>query len=174
MQAGRWTSFIAADAPRAALGVLLVAAAGLNIANVIGRYVFSSPIQWADEAMVFMMVASVFIGVAPVAWDAGHLRMDLLLLTAPARIARVLQAFAFLASLVACAIVFSQSLAVTRVIWRIGQTSPVLEMPMWILHGAVAFGLGLGALALLLRWRTHLAPPRLPGTEDAETGNAPR
>jgi C4-dicarboxylate transporter DctQ subunit len=165
MRLARWTGWLASDAPRAVLGVLLLVAAALNVANVIGRYAFGSPIEWADEAMVYAMVASIFIGAAPVAWDAAHLRMDLLLLSTPPRVARALQVLSLAASLFACGFIFWQSLIVTHVIWRIGQTSPVIEMPMWLLHGSVALGLGLTLVALVARARKHLEAPRPPGAD---------
>jgi TRAP-type C4-dicarboxylate transport system permease small subunit len=36
-------------APYLITGVIFLAAAFINIANVIGRYVFSAPIFWAEE-----------------------------------------------------------------------------------------------------------------------------
>jgi TRAP-type C4-dicarboxylate transport system permease small subunit len=168
LRLARWTGWVASDAPRGVLAILLLVAAGLNVANVIGRYAFGSPIEWADEAMVYAMVASIFIGTAPVAWDAAHLRMDLLLLATPPRVARALQGLSLAATLVACGFIFWQSVVVTRVIWRIGQTSPVMEMPMWLLHASVALGLGLTLVALITRARTHLQPPRPPGADETE------
>ena len=43
-------------------GVLLVASIGLNFANVIGRYFFNTSIFWAEEVMLYLMVACVFLG----------------------------------------------------------------------------------------------------------------
>jgi len=59
---------------------------------------------------------------------------------------------------------------VTRVIFRIGQTSPVIEMPMWLLHASVALGLGLTLVALIARAKAHLEAPRPPGADAAESG----
>ena len=42
-------------------GMIFLAAVLINIANVIGRYVFSYPIFWAEEVLVFMVIWAVFL-----------------------------------------------------------------------------------------------------------------
>ena len=48
-------------APYLITGMIFLAAALINIANVIGRYVFSAPIFWAEEVLVFMVIWAVFL-----------------------------------------------------------------------------------------------------------------
>ena len=64
--------------PRFLVAALILTSIAINFANVIGRYVFFSPIIWAEEVMIFIMVWCVFIGAVLVTWDGRHLRMDLL------------------------------------------------------------------------------------------------
>ncbi len=49
----------------------------INIANVIGRYVFSAPIFWAEEVLVFMVIWAVFLSAVAITFNGGHLSMDL-------------------------------------------------------------------------------------------------
>ena len=43
---------------RIVLGSLMLAAVVINFSNVVGRYAFSKPIFWADEAMVFIQIGA--------------------------------------------------------------------------------------------------------------------
>src|SRR3954451_8393527 len=63
--------------PYLATGVIFLAAAFINIANVIGRYVFSAPIFWAEEVLVFMVIWAVFLSAIAITFNGGHLSMDL-------------------------------------------------------------------------------------------------
>jgi TRAP-type C4-dicarboxylate transport system permease small subunit len=67
-------------------GVLLVASIGLNFANVIGRYFFNTSIFWAEEVMLYLMVACVFLGNGVVAWSGRQLRMDVIVAMMPAQV----------------------------------------------------------------------------------------
>ena len=47
--------------PHVAGGILFLIAAALNITNVIARYVFSNPIFWAEEILIFIIIWGVFL-----------------------------------------------------------------------------------------------------------------
>ena len=53
---------------RVAAGAMLIASVGINFANIIGRYVFSVSITWAEEAMLFLTIGSVFLAAGPVGY----------------------------------------------------------------------------------------------------------
>ena len=56
---------------------LLLAAIAINFANVLARYLFLASIYWADEAMVFLVIWSIFLAAVAVTYDGSHLTMDL-------------------------------------------------------------------------------------------------
>ena len=58
-------------------GTLFLGAIAVNIANVIGRYIFSAPIFWAEEVLVFIIVWSVFLAAATITYRGEHINMDL-------------------------------------------------------------------------------------------------
>ena len=70
------------------VGALLIASVFLICANAAGRYVFFSPIIWAEEVLGYVLVWTVYLGAVLVTWDGGHLRMDLMsrTLSGPARL----------------------------------------------------------------------------------------
>ncbi len=142
--------------PRAVLGLLLVAAVVINVANVASRYVFGAPIVWAEEIMLYLMIAGVFIGAAPVTWDAQHLKMDLLTANAPRRLRRIIDMAALACAIGVCGLVASQSVKVAELMFRIDQRTPVLEWQVGWLHAAIAGGMLLTALAFAVRARLHV------------------
>ena len=65
-------------------GLMLAAIVIINNSNVFGRYLLSSPINWAEEAMQFLLIGAVFMALVKVTWDGAHIRMDMLVQVLPA------------------------------------------------------------------------------------------
>ncbi len=79
---------------RALAAIFLISSVAINFANIIGRYVFSVSIPWAEEIMLFLMVGCVFTGCCAVAWEGRQIRMDVIIGMLPAKL-RELVRFAF-------------------------------------------------------------------------------
>ncbi len=143
-------------------GVMLVAIVCINGWNVFSRYVLFSALSWAEEAMVYLMIASVFIGSIAVTWDRSHISIDALVMKLGPR-AR--SWFEWLAVAIAAAVLWPfcwLSWGVVQKLRMFEQTSDALHMPVWIPQVTVPLALGLMpivmALALVRRDR------RPPGT----------
>ena len=76
-RAAAWLAGALTRWPRAFLGLMMLIGVAINIANVIGRYLFNAPLFWAEEVLVYMMIWAVFIGLPAIVVDNAHLRMDL-------------------------------------------------------------------------------------------------
>ena len=87
---------------RVAAGAMLVASVGINFVNIIGRYVFSVSIPWAEEAMLFLMIGCVFLGAGPVGYLGRHIRMDVVVLALPPRARKVFEIFSDLVTIATC------------------------------------------------------------------------
>lgn len=133
------------------LGVLMLFIVGLNVANVAGRYIFSTPVPAADEIMTFAMVWGVFLGAAVVTLRGTHLTMDLVVGLLPPRAQRVAEAVGAVALVVILGFIALQSVEYLDVIGTIGLTSMAAGLPMAWVHAAIPVGFGLMALAALLR-----------------------
>jgi TRAP-type C4-dicarboxylate transport system permease small subunit len=142
--------------PRAIIGTLILLSIALNFANVIGRYVFFSPIIWAEEAMIFIMIWCVFIGAVPVSWDGRHLRMDLLSSTLGARWQRALNFCATAVFLIICGFIVVQSWGAVSLFARLGQESTVAGIPMVIPHSALLIGFACMLVGVAVRFRAHV------------------
>lgn len=65
-------------------GVMLMAMMCLTLFDVLGRYVFSRPINGATELTEMMLVAVIFIGLPAVSLDRDHVSVDLVTERLPA------------------------------------------------------------------------------------------
>jgi C4-dicarboxylate transporter DctQ subunit len=133
------------------LGTLMLTAVAINFANVVGRYTFSAPIFWAEEAMVFLQVWCVLIGAGLITQTRGHLRMEALEAFAPSWLRRSLD-------VAATALMAATALLVTVISARVvlgmaesGQRSVALELPMALPYAALPAGFSLIALIAGLR-----------------------
>jgi C4-dicarboxylate transporter DctQ subunit len=156
-------------APRAVLGAALLLAIGINFANVIGRYLFLAPLDWAEEVMVFVTLAAVFIGAIAVTADGRHLRMDILSRLLPRALGRAVEILALLALAACCAVVCLQAVRIVTLLVRTGQKSVVVGLPIAVPYAAFVIGFGgmavvaVLALALMLRRRRTPAARRRDG-----------
>jgi TRAP-type C4-dicarboxylate transport system permease small subunit len=133
------------------LACAFILAVLLNFTNVVGRYLFGLSLLGSDEVQVFIMVGATFLGAAVVTWRDQHLRMDVLLQFMPAPVRLVLRIAEQLLLIAIAGFVISQSYFYASQMLRIGRTSDMAGVPMWIPHGAVALGFVL--ILIITAWR---------------------
>jgi TRAP-type C4-dicarboxylate transport system permease small subunit len=151
---GTWAAGLANACENAlllVLALLMVGIVALNVANVLGRYVFYAPVPGADELMTFGMVWGVFLGAGVVTLRGAHLNMDLVLGLLPPPLKRAAQAAATVTMIVALGFVALQSVDYIETVGAIGLTSMALGLPMAWVHAAVPAGMVVMILAALLR-----------------------
>ena len=139
---------------RVLAGVLLVLSVLLNFANVIGRYFFNASIFWAEEIMLYLMVACVFLGNGVVAWSGRQLRMDVIVAMMPAQVQKVLALVAELTFVVVAAAIVVFAWPVIRDLWLFDQRSQSAELPMVIPQIMVPIGLSIMAFLVVIRLLT--------------------
>jgi TRAP-type C4-dicarboxylate transport system permease small subunit len=150
------TQLILVKIPYVICGVLLLAAIAINISNVVGRYVFSAPVNWAEEAMIYIVVWGVFICIGSVTYQGLHLRMDLVAMTLGSR-ARMLLGGLTAILMIACAIfVMVQTTKIVQLYISNGETSMGAKVPLVYPHSALLVGFFLMVVAALIRFRSYL------------------
>ena len=135
-------------------GVLLVASVSLNFANVIGRYFFNASIFWAEEVMLYLMVACVFLGNGVVAWSGRQLRMDVIVAMMPAQVQKALELMAELTFIVVAVAIVVFAWPVIRDLWLFDQRSQSAELPMVIPQIMIPIGLSIMAFLVVVRLLT--------------------
>jgi TRAP-type C4-dicarboxylate transport system permease small subunit len=135
-------------------GLLLVASVGLNFANVIGRYFFNTSIFWAEEVMLYLMVACVFLGNGVVAWSGRQLRMDVIVAMMPVPAQKVLALVAELTFIVVAGAIVVFAWPVIRDLWLFDQRSQSAELPMVIPQIMIPIGLSIMVFLVVVRLLT--------------------
>ena len=139
-------------------GACLIVDVAINGANVVARYVFNQPFSWAEEAMVYIMIAGVFWGGAAVAWQQVDIRIDAFTNLATGRLRAILRMIVTLITVVILCLLFQMSLRVTMQLYNFGQRNDALDMPVWIAHATFASGV----LLIILMTITRLIVPENP------------
>jgi C4-dicarboxylate transporter, DctQ subunit len=140
--------------------VLMLIAVALNAANIVGRYVFLSPIASAEEVMLFLLVGTVFLGNAIVGFEGKQLRMDVILQALPTALHRAFDIAADLTMIAVCVILIVLGWPAVEMLAEFDQRSEAAEIPLVIPQALVPIGLGLNALLVAVRLIASLRAPR--------------
>jgi len=133
---------------RAAAGAMLVASVAINFVNIIGRYVFSVSISWAEEAMLFLMIGCVFLGAGPVGYLGRHIRMDVVVLLLPPRLRKALDVLSELVTIATCIMLAIFAWPVVNMLAELDQRSDTANIPLVIPQSALPLGLLLMAFLI--------------------------
>lgn len=136
---------------RLLLALVLFAAVILNAANITARFVFASSFLWAEEILIVLNVAVVFIGLVVCTLEDTHIRIDVLRPLLPERLRPWLDRVSSLGVTLACCGVLLGSWTVLRTVYRSGQKSIAAGYPMLVPHGLIALCLALAAVIALGR-----------------------
>lgn len=148
--------FVLSTLPMLLLGVLMLLAVAINLANVIGRYVFGHALFWAEESMVFIVIWGVFLGMVAFVYRGEFLCMDLFSSRARGWSRTALNIAMTACLLLAAAFVVTQSWKVVSLFINTGAVSVAAEIPKAIPHAAILFGFALVIVAVLVRLRAFL------------------
>ena len=140
---------------RGAAGAMLIASVGINFVNIIGRYVFSVSIAWAEEAMLFLMIGCVFLGAGPVGYLGRHIRMDVVVLALPPRARKFLEVFSDLVTIITCLMLALFAWPVVSMLAALDERSDTANIPLVIPQSVLPAGLLLTALLIAARLVLH-------------------
>lgn len=143
--------------PRFIIGSMILIGILINVANVIGRYMFLEPIIWAEEIMIYIMVWTVFIGAILVSYDGQHLKMDVFSVMMPSPYKEIINFIATASVLLVCIYVIPNNWIVVELMWNNDQRSVVAEVPMVIPHFAILAGFTLIFVGIVVRFRSHVS-----------------
>lgn len=131
--------------------LMLVGSVGINFVNIIGRYLVHAPIEWAEEAMLHLMIGFVFLGSARVAASGSHIRMDVFVRLLPDSVRMALQFVTEGLFVVVCFTLAWFCLPTVLQLYDFDQRSVAAEIPMFLPHAMVPVGLSAIAFLTLLR-----------------------
>jgi TRAP-type transport system small permease protein len=137
-------------------GVLLLVAIGINMANVVGRYVFARPVFWAEEVLSFMIIWSVYIAAGSISYLGTHLTMDLVAARMTSRYRAFLGLLTVVLTVICSAFLATQTTRILALYLRTGEGSMAAHVPLVYAHAAVLVGFASMGVVALLRARAYM------------------
>jgi C4-dicarboxylate transporter DctQ subunit len=120
----------------------------LLLINVIMRYIFNNSIYWAEELVRYLMVWVIFVGAGQVAKHEGHITVDILYRSVPARAKLFLDYLVNVIAIIFCFILAYYGYLQMMRVYSSQQISPALELPMWLVYLSIP----LGSLLMVIRY----------------------
>jgi len=130
---------------------MFIVAIVLNFANIVGRYVFHSPIFWAEEITILLIIWAVFLVAFELTLRGEHLKMGILGALLPERFDRRVQIVVSLTGGIIAIFVMYHSIAIVSLMISYSQVTAVAKVPKWLLFGSVSTGFTLIAVASFIR-----------------------
>lgn len=125
----------------------LAAAAAIAIASVVLRYLFNILLFWSEEAVIYLVILSVFVGAVITLRHDEHVKVDLLQLVLKGRARLAVQVLATLLTLVYLACVGGYGWLLLFEPASSDTVTPALKLPVWVVY----LGLPLGFTLMFLR-----------------------
>jgi len=139
---------VAAVASAIAVGI----AACVLTWEATARYLFHIPSDWQDEVSVFLLVGATFLSASWVQERRGHVGIQALSAILPPRADAVRRLVSDIAALAFCVFFSWKSWTLLHEAVKDGQTSnSAFGAPLWIPYGAMALGMTLVSLQLLVQ-----------------------
>ncbi|MHB0867936.1 MAG: TRAP transporter small permease [Chloroflexota bacterium] len=129
------------------VGVFMTLMSLATFSNVVARYLFNSPIQWAEEFSRYAFIWIVFMGAAICTKRKRHIVIDGFVLAMPKRLRPLFALLADLMVLVLMAAVIYYSVILAR---SATQPTATLQIPQYVVYSIVPVS---GALILLYSLR---------------------
>ena len=139
---------VAAVASAIAVGI----AACVLTWEATARYLFHIPSDWQDEVSVFLLVGATFLSASWVQERRGHVGIQALSAILPPRADAARRLASDIAALAFCVFFSWKSWTLLHEAVKDGQTSnSAFGAPLWIPYGAMALGMTLVSLQLLVQ-----------------------
>jgi C4-dicarboxylate transporter DctQ subunit len=131
--------------------VMLALSVFINFGNIVGRYVLHAPIEWAEEAMLYLMIGFVFMGGAHVASQGTHIRMDVFVRLMPERARLALQLATDVLMVVTGSALAAFAVPTVLQLRDFDQRSLAADLPMYVPHAMIPIGLAAMVILTILR-----------------------
>jgi TRAP-type C4-dicarboxylate transport system permease small subunit len=134
-------------------GIFMVLMFMATFANVLARYFFNSPIQWAEEFSRYSFIWVVFLGAVVCTKHKRHVGIDSVVKALPSHVQPWVNLAADLFTLALMVIIIWYGGILT---WRATQVTATLNVPQYTIYIVVPASGVLGFLHSLGGFRSHL------------------
>jgi TRAP-type transport system small permease protein len=134
-------------------GVFMALMSMTTFANVLARYIFNNPIQWAEEFSRYAFIWIVFLGAVVCTKHKRHIGIDSLVKVLPAPVQPWVNILAELLTSALMVIIIWYGGILT---WNATQTTATLYVPQYVIYIVVPASGVLGLLYSLSELKSHL------------------
>lgn len=118
----------------------------ITLVAVFFRYVLNSPITWSEEAARYLMVWGICIGISIATEKKAHLGIDVFVSFAPPKVRRVLEIVSGVLLTLVYIMVLALSVLFVSSALKLGNVTPLLRIPFWMVYLALPIGFGLSTI----------------------------
>jgi len=136
---------------RVASGAMLIGSVAVNFANIIGRYFLAVSIPWAEEVMLFLMIACVFLNCGLVGWSGRQIRMDALVSLLPPRSRAIMELVGEIVVMATGLLVAILAWPVVSMLAELDERSEGANIPLVLPQGAMPLGFLIMAFLIAVR-----------------------
>ena len=132
-------------------GIILTAMMLLVTGDVLGRYLFNSPIHGTTEITEFMMVGLLYFALAHTQALKAHIRVDMLVSQFSPRARLICEEITYFLGFILLALITWQSLVSAIQAWKIGETTfGLILFPLFPAKVLIPIGCFIVCLRLIL------------------------
>ena len=125
--------------------VLLALISCVMMAQIIARNFFNS-MTWPEEFSRYCYIWTVFLSLGYTIKKGNMLKVGLVMDLLPQKLRRAIEIVANLIILSICVVFFRYSITYAGIIKTIGQISPAMHIPMWIMYLSTVLGFGMASI----------------------------
>ena len=151
--------FLDRNVERIIVTAVLVITSITLVAQVFMRYVLAEPLVWAEELARFMLVWCTMVGSSLAVRESRHIIVDFAPILFGPRSVKLFSYISHAGVLAFCCVVLYYSIPFVEKVRAIGQLSPTLEVPMWMVYAALPVGIGAAALRTLQAIYLQISDP---------------
>ena len=129
--------------------LLMAAMTVLIIVQIFMRYVVQESLTWSEELARYIFVWATYLGVAYGVKKNAHICVEAVTAYLPARIKEITYIVAQVIFLLFAALVVKEGFVLSMKIFRFGQSSAALGMPMGVIYLAPTVGFALVFIRLI-------------------------
>lgn len=128
------------------LVICLIVMGGILVAQILLRYIFHSPISWAEELARYLQIWITFLGMGYAFRKKGHISLDIVLSKLPPMLRCVTEIFNDVV-MIACALLII--ISAPEFLLQQNKLSSTLHVPMYLVYAVIPVGFGITILYLI-------------------------
>lgn len=129
----------------AIMAILLSLITCVMMAQIIARNFFNS-MTWPEEFSRYCYIWTVFLSLGYTIKKGNMLKVGIVMDLLPQKLRRAIEVLANVIILALCIVFFRYAITYTNIIKNIGQLSPAMHVPMWIMYLSTVLGFGMASI----------------------------